>query len=80
MYVVVHLYGPPAPGSVIPATQAAGSLAASILLGAPVYIASVIGLWLVSGKPPGAEMWLLKEIQSRGMRAWTLLRSAFVRG
>jgi O-antigen/teichoic acid export membrane protein len=80
MYVVVHLYGPPAPGSVIPATQAAGSLAASILLGAPVYIASVIGLWLVSGKPPGAEMWILKEIQSRGMRAWTLLRSAFVRG
>jgi len=80
MYVVVHLYGPPAPGGLIPTTQAAGSLMACILLGAPVYIASVIGLWLVSGKPPGAEMWILKEIQSRGLRAWILLRSAFVRG
>jgi lipopolysaccharide exporter len=80
MYMVVHLYGPPAPGSLIPTTQAAGSLAACVLLGAPAYIASVIGLWFVSGKSPGAEMWLLKEIQSRGMRAWILLRSALVRG
>jgi O-antigen/teichoic acid export membrane protein len=80
MYVAVHLYGPPAPGNLIPATQAAASLAACALLGAPVYVASVMGLWLVSGKPPGAEMWILKQIQARGVRAWMLLRSALLRG
>jgi hypothetical protein len=80
MYGVVHLYGPAASGGLSSTAQAASSLAACIFLGAPVYIASVIGLWLVSGKPPGAEMRILKEIQSRGMRAWIRLRSAFVRG
>jgi O-antigen/teichoic acid export membrane protein len=80
MYVVVHLYGPAAPASPSATAQAASSLATCILFGASVYIAAVVGSWLVSGKPPGAETRILKEIQSRGLRAWIRLRSAFVRG
>jgi len=80
MYGAVHLWGPAAPGGSIPTAQAAGSLTACVLLGVPAYVASVTALWFVSGRPSGAEMWLLREIHSRGLRAWMLLRSAFVRG
>jgi len=64
MYVCVRALGPSLPGATpLPLMQAATSLATCIVIGAPVYIASVVLLWLGSGRPEGtAESWMLARL------------------
>jgi len=80
MYLAVRLWGPQPPVAAVSTVQAAASFGACVLLGAPVYVGSVLLLWLVSRQPAGAEATLLKQIQFRWTRTWSLVRSVFARG
>jgi lipopolysaccharide exporter len=73
MYFGVRALGPAFPATVIPSSQAAGSLIVSVLLGVPMYIAAVTILWLISGRPPGAESAVLKQARLAWSRARTWL-------
>ncbi|MCB1722102.1 MAG: lipopolysaccharide biosynthesis protein [Chromatiaceae bacterium] len=48
-------------GSYLP-TETLWSLFAKVLLGGAVYVASVLSLWLIVGRPESAEAYILKQI------------------
>ena len=71
MYVGIRALGPPLPGlAALPAGQSARSLAICIAIGAPLYIAAVLLLWLACGRPDEtAESWVLGRVKSIWDRA-----------
>ncbi|HKO92896.1 MAG TPA: polysaccharide biosynthesis C-terminal domain-containing protein, partial [Polyangiaceae bacterium] len=63
MYLAVRTFGPPAPTSVIPTTDAARSLLICVAIGVPVYIFAILALWMLARRPPGSvEGWILERI------------------
>jgi O-antigen/teichoic acid export membrane protein len=63
MYLAVRTFGPPVPREPIEAVEAAFSLGVCIAIGVPVYVASVLLLWMAAGRPQGtAESWILANI------------------
>ena len=60
MYGAGKLWGPAAPAAFASSAEAILPLLACIALGAAVYVAADLLLWLASGRPAGAETWLLR--------------------
>ena len=48
--------------------SAAAELSFKIVLGALVYASALILLWLAIGRPPGAERWLLNQVENFALR------------
>jgi O-antigen/teichoic acid export membrane protein len=71
MYGAGKLWGPGIPAATASSTEAILPLIACIAFGAAVYVAVDLLLWLASGRPEGAETWLLRLAKAaiRSMRA-----------
>jgi O-antigen/teichoic acid export membrane protein len=66
MYAGIRALGPALPGMTpLPPMQSARSLAIYIAIGAPIYVATVLLLWLASGRPnETAESWILGRLKA----------------
>ncbi len=64
MYATGKLWGPGLPAGARTSADAIVPLVSAVALGAAIYIATDLLLWLVSGRPEGAEKWLLREFRS----------------
>jgi hypothetical protein len=66
MYVGVRALGPSLPVDVMaPALRLARSLVQCVSIGVPVYVGSVVLLWLASGRPDmTAESWILARART----------------
>lgn len=62
MYLVVR-FGGPASNNLTSSLDALLPLIGAVLLGVVVYVTSSAVLWLLAGKPAGAESWLLEQAQ-----------------
>jgi lipopolysaccharide exporter len=72
MYVGVRIVGPEAPTGVLPAIEAASSLAQCIALGVAFYAVIIMVLWIIAGRPGGsAESFML----DRATGLWRALRA-----
>ncbi|MGH2447205.1 MAG: oligosaccharide flippase family protein, partial [Chloroflexota bacterium] len=65
MYGGIRALGPALPGlTVLPALESARSLAVCIAMGVPIYVATVLLLWLLSGQPKAtAESWMIDRLK-----------------
>lgn len=71
MYGAGRLWGPRLPSAAATSADAALPFALCVLFGAAVYAATDALLWLASGRPRGAETWMLRQLRSgaRAMRS-----------
>jgi hypothetical protein len=63
MYLCVRTYGPQATDQMLHEGRAAQSLAICVAMGVVTYVAGVAFLWLLSGRPVGAETWAANLIR-----------------
>lgn len=63
MYAVGKLWGPDLTEETLRSADAIVPLAVCVALGAATYIAADLFFWLVTGRPDGAETWLLRRAQ-----------------
>lgn len=56
------------PSAAFAASQQVGALLGPVAVGVSVYAASIVGLWLSSGKPAGPEAYLFERFQSAFLR------------
>ncbi len=66
MYVGVRVFGPALPtNEPLSTLHAAYALATCVAIGAPIYVVSVVLLWLAAGRPTGtAESWVLDRLRA----------------
>jgi peptidoglycan biosynthesis protein MviN/MurJ (putative lipid II flippase) len=68
MYYIVRWVAPFASTPVDSSLQALGPVAACILIGVSVYVGAIVMLWLICGRPTGAETAALDTIRYHGAR------------
>jgi O-antigen/teichoic acid export membrane protein len=64
MYATGKLWGPRLPPGAKSSAEAFVPLLSCIAVGAATYVAVDILLWLIAGRPDGAETWLLRELRA----------------
>ncbi len=64
MYVTGKLWGPQLPPGAKSSAEAFVPLLSCIAVGAATYVVVDILLWLIAGRPDGAETWLLRELRA----------------
>jgi O-antigen/teichoic acid export membrane protein len=64
MYVGGKYWGPALPPGAKSSAEAFAPLVSCIALGAITYIIADVLLWLMAGRPKGAETWVLKEVRA----------------
>jgi O-antigen/teichoic acid export membrane protein len=76
MYGAGKLWGPAVPAATASSSEAIWPLLACVALGATVYVAVDLLLWLASGRPNGAETWLLRVAKAAMLSVRARLSSA----
>jgi lipopolysaccharide exporter len=80
MYVTGRLWGPHLPPGATTSADALVPFVACVLLGAATYVAADVLLWLATGRPAGAETWLLRKLGAFTQHARARLRPDRPRG
>lgn len=76
MYAVVRWLGPVSTEGMTSSIEALAPLLECIVLGVVAYVAATVAFWFVSGRPDGAERWLVTMATPK----LAALRSAVLRG
>jgi lipopolysaccharide exporter len=64
MYAGVRWLRPADAETLTSSVQAIAPLAKGVAVGVVIYLVTVLGLWVGSGKPGGAETWLINEVRT----------------
>jgi lipopolysaccharide exporter len=78
MFVGGKLFGPTLPPGASSSADAFLPFVSCVALGATIYISTDVILWLLSGRPDGAETWLMRQLRSMMRLARTRLASMLV--